>query len=94
MKTQNKQIAIEPFKKERTEERKMVRGLDMTDVSTTKLIESTVLWDSDNYKKGDVVYFRSEIMRHPYTNVRLSLGETVFVLIPEELVVMKKSANA
>ena len=85
MKTLNKHVAIEPFKKD-AEEKKAARGLDLSDVTVTKLIESVVLYDSDSFRVGDKLLFRADVLRHPAAQQRLKLGDKIFLLMPEELV--------
>jgi len=89
METMNKQVAVAPFKKD-TEERQRVKGLDLTDVTVTKLIETEVLFDSERFKKGDILYFRADVMRLPQATQKLQLGDVTFILMHEELPVFHK----
>lgn len=89
----NKQVAIAPFKKESLQDKPKAKGLDFTDVTITKLISSEVMFDSDNFKKGDLLYFRSDILRIAYVNQKLNLEGTEFVLVPEELAVARTEAK-
>lgn len=91
METLNKTVAVAPFKKE-TADQPRARGLDMTDVTVTKLIVTQVLFDSEKFKKGDTLYFRSDVLRWPQVNQKLVLGETTFILLPEELPVFVQKA--
>lgn len=94
MKTLNKQVAVTPFVKENTQDRPRARGLDLTDVTVTKLIEAEVLYDSDNFSKGDTLYFRSDILRMPQVSQKLKLGETTFILLQEDFAIfVKRSGN-
>lgn len=93
MKTLNKNVAITPFVKDNAADRPRAKGLDLTDVTVTKLIESEVLFDSEQFSKGDTLYFRSDVLRFPQVNQKLKLGETTFILMPEELVIFVKRAG-
>ena len=83
----NKLVALLPFQKEAPAKTK---GLDFTDMTTTKLIESKVLFDSENFKAGEVLYFRSDILKLPYVNQQFQLDDKIFILAPEELVVLRR----
>lgn len=87
----NKQVAIAPFVKENAQEKIKAKGLDFTDTTVTKLIKSTVLFGSHEFVAGDTLYFRAEVLKLPYANQKLQLGEQTFVLMPVELVVLRES---
>lgn len=46
-----------------------------------------VLFDSEKFKKGQKVGFRSEILRHPWIKEVLEINETKFVVLPEDQVI-------
>ena len=85
MRIVNKHVAIEAFKKERPEESK-ARGLVFSQTSTS-LVSSKVVFGSESYSKGDILYFRPDVMKLPFANIKLSIDGSEFVLIPEDLVV-------
>lgn len=87
----NKLVAVLPFKKD-TETKKPSKGLDFTDVTITKLVGAEVLYDSESFKAGDVLYFRSDVLRLPQANQKLQLGETIFLVLPEDLVVLRQNS--
>lgn len=86
-KAANKFVALLPFKKEVDQAPKM-KGIDFTDVTITKLVGTEVLFDSESFRAGDKVYFRSDILKLPYANQKLQLGDAVFILIPEDHVLL------
>ena len=85
MKTLNKLVAVLPFKKDSVTDRPKVRGLDLTDVTVTKLIETEVVFNSEQFQKGDKLFFRSDVLRMPMSNQKLQIGDLTFILMPEEL---------
>lgn len=89
--TWNKQVALAPFVKENAQEKTKAKGLDFTDTTVTKLIKSTVLFGGHDFVAGDVLYFRAEVLKLPYANQKLQLGEETFILMPVELVVLRES---
>lgn len=91
IKTSNKHIAVEPFKKAVEKERAPIRGIDITDASMTTLLDTVAIFDSESYKKGTKVYFSSTILKMPQSRLKYQLGETVFLLIPEDLVIVSES---
>lgn len=93
MKTTNKFVAVTPFKKENTENQPRARGLDMTDATITRLIQAEVLFDSDSFNKGDVLFFRSDILRMPQSNQKLTLDGVTFILMAEEWPVLVQRKN-
>lgn len=86
MRITNKHVAVEAFKKEKTEEAQQSRGLVLSQTSTA-LVATKAVFDSDNYRKGSTLYFRPDVMRLPYANIKLAIDGSEFVLIPEDLVV-------
>lgn len=88
-KSANKFVALRPFKKE-VEQVQKIKGLDYTDVTITKLISSEVLFDSETFRAGDKVYFRSDILKSPIANQKLQLGDTIFILLPEDSVLISE----
>lgn len=91
MKTINKLVAVEQLKSNH-EEKKEVRGLDLSDKLTAKLIGTTALFDSEKFNAGDTLYFRSDALKLPFNMNKLKMGEIEFVLMPEDLVVGVKGA--
>jgi len=91
METLNKSVAVAPFKKD-TGPTERVKGLDLTDVTATRLIETEVLFDSEKFKKGDILYFRADVLRWPQVNQKLKLGDVTFLLLPEDSPVFLKRA--
>ena|ERR1017187_3151508 len=87
MKTINKQIAVEPFKTNHTTSERNARGLDLTDLTVSSLITSKVVFNSENYEVGDILYFRSECIKLPQFRAKLKADDKEFVLVPEDLVV-------
>jgi hypothetical protein len=92
LKTENKQVAIAPLvATEQTATR--TRGLDMSDMTTVTLVKSTVTFDSDKYKKGDIVYFRSDFAKSAMFKQKIDFGDIKFLLIPEEFVILSESQS-
>lgn len=85
MKIINKHVAVEPFKKEKVEEVQS-RGLVLSQ-SSSALVSVKVVFDSGMFLKGDTLYFRPDVMKLPFANIKLSIEGSEFVLIPEDLVV-------
>jgi hypothetical protein len=92
METLNKSVAVAPFKKD-TGPAERAKGLDLTDVTATRLIETEVMFDSEKFKKGDILYFRSDALRWPPSNQKLKLGDITFILLPEDAPVFVKRAS-
>lgn len=90
-KTLNKNVAVSPFVREAASDKPKARGLDLQDTTITKLLPAKVLYASSSFSVGDIVYFRSDVLRLPVANQKLQLGETTFVLMPEELVVLHET---
>lgn len=93
MKIVNKNVAVEPLKSNH-EEVRTVRGIDMSNKLTLSLLQTIVVFDSENYKKGDYIYFRSDALRHPGATSRLTHDGVTFVLLPEDMVIGYDAAPA
>lgn len=92
MKTTNKYVAVEVFKKDNVE-KDQARGLAMPDRLTTKLLSTKVIFDSDNYQAGDILYFRSDIVKLPDAMNKLELDGIVFIVLPESHAVAYEKAH-
>lgn len=86
MKTTNKLIAVAPFNMQE-KDKKVVRGLDMSDGLIKSLISTKVLIDSEKYKTGQTLYFRADTSIHPSAKHKLTLGDKEFILLDEGLVI-------
>jgi len=91
VKSLNKQVAVLPIKRENTQDRPKAKGLDFTDVTVTKLVSSEVVFDSEKFSAGDILYFKSDVLKLPYVNQKLQLEDRIFIMVPEEIVVLSKS---
>lgn len=91
MESLNRSVAVAPFKKD-TGPTERAKGLDLTDVTATRLIETEVLFDSEDFKRGDTLYFRADVLRWPQVNQKLKLGDVIFLLMPEDSPVFVKRA--
>jgi hypothetical protein len=86
MKIYGKSVAVEQLEQKKDETTK-TRGLDMSAIYTKDLIKTKVVVDSDEFKVGTVVYFRSDVLAHNQNKNVLTLGSMKFVLFPVEWVV-------
>jgi hypothetical protein len=86
MKTMNKNVAVEPLKTN-NEQKREVRGLDMSDRMVNNLIATKVIFDSDTFRAGTTVYVRAETVNLPQARMKMKINETEFILLPEEIVV-------
>ncbi len=93
IKINGKYVAIAQLNLEK-EEKPKVRGLDFSTAFTKDLIKTTVLFTSDRFKKGQIVYFRADSVVAPQNKVILTIGDTKFVLLPEEHVVAEETYPA
>lgn len=93
----NKQVAVKPITLDREKDQPRAKGLDITDLTITKIISSEVVFDSGQvglqFSKGDTVYFRSDILKLPYVRQKMELDGKEFILVPEEIVVGLKTLN-
>jgi RNA polymerase sigma factor (sigma-70 family) len=92
MRTLNKHVAVTVPTLKKIEER-TVKGFQMSENLTTALVESQVMFDSEKFKVGEVVYFRADIKNHSYMSQKYNFGGKEFLLVPEEMVVAVKSAD-
>jgi hypothetical protein len=89
IKINGKYVAIPQLSLEK-EEKPKVRGIDFSAAFTKDLIKSPVLFTSDRFKKGQLVYLRADSVMAPQNKVVLTIGTTKFVLLPEEHVVAEE----
>lgn len=87
LKTTNKSVAVKPIVKSQ-ETKAPVKGLDMSDSSLVKLLKTTVVFKSGDLNPGDEVYVRSDSLRFPAFIQKFELDNEVFLLVPEELIVL------
>lgn len=87
MKTLHNQVAVAPlvFKHDTVEPLTQGR-FATTDKLTPSLIESTVVYDSENFKEGQKVYFKAEIRNQRVLETKYNFDGREFVLIPEEFI--------
>ena len=86
MRTTNKLIAVTPFNLQE-KDKKIVRGLDMSDGLIKSLISAKVVIDSEKYSAGKTLYFRADTSIHPSAKQKLTLGDKEFILLDEGLVI-------
>jgi hypothetical protein len=87
MRTLNTHTALKPIKISVVTD-KRARGLDITDSTVMQIIATEVLFDSDEFKKGDVVYVRTDSLKLPHFRNKLEIGGVEFCLVPDEFIVM------
>ena len=86
MKTTNKKIATTPF--ESRSLKVEVRGGMAVIKQKSGLTALKVLFDADDYLKGDTVYLRAECMKHNYAGEIYEVDGVSFILVPVESIVM------
>ena len=66
------------------------RGFVVSDKLGNTIVESNVIFDSERFKTGDVVYFKSDIRNHGFMNNLYNFDGRDFILVPEDMVVAVK----
>jgi hypothetical protein len=92
MKSQNSHVAIEPIKPIHTS-RGAVKGIDYTDRTIMSCVSSKVIFDSEKYRIGDIIWVRTDALATPPFRNKLEIDGVQFCLIPEEFVVLVKSGS-
>jgi hypothetical protein len=82
----NGHVAIAPFPKGKTVEKKMIGGVAAV-AQNLDLVSSTVLFGSYEYPAGSKLYFAGNAVAQPWTKTRHVLNGTEFVLAPESAIV-------
>jgi DNA-directed RNA polymerase specialized sigma subunit len=87
MKTLHKQVAVAPLVfKHDTEQPVQTGRFATTDKLAPTLIESTVIYDSENFKEGQKVYFKAEIRNQRILETKYNFDGREFVLISEDMI--------
>lgn len=69
------------------DESKNVRGIDYSSAFTKDLVGAEVVFQSNEFYVGQVLYFRADVVAQPQNKAILNLNGEKFVLLPEDWVV-------
>lgn len=86
-KTVNSRVACEPLPQGYTTVRTEMHGR-ISLLKNKGLVPLQVIFSSDKYAPGDVVYVRGDVTHHPWSKEVYEVDDVKFVLVPEEFVVM------
>jgi hypothetical protein len=82
----NGHIAIAPFPKGKTAEKKMIGGVAAV-AQNIDLVSAKILHGSYEFPAGSTVYFAGNAVAQPWAQKRHAIAGTEFVLAPEAQVV-------
>ena len=96
IKTLKEHVAIEPvnFNHDSGSPQKLVTGFVATDKLSKSLISSKVVFDSERFSAGDIVYFKADaVYNNPANKIVYTVEGREFNLIPESSIICYKRAN-
>lgn len=89
----NDMVALKPivFEHDKGHGQKMVAGFYGTDKLLKTVISSVVVFQSEGFSAGDVVYLRADIYNNPNAKNILKINDVEFIVIPKTLIIAKES---
>ena len=87
MKIVNDHVMISPIVFEHEKNTNPIKGFAMSDKLSNTLVSSVALADSNKFKKGQVLFFKSDIANAIQIRQVFKFKNQEFLLMPETLVV-------